>query len=141
MHDTEQRVEVVLWLIDVEHRNCAVRANALSKVADCRAHRDERILALRRTVISQNDRMGAEMQTDAFDRLFKERKGERGASSLKLGVFVVLSIAFHHAVRACGLIRHRMILLFCEKSKKGKHSDAGTSPHGTVIVVPVPNGP
>src|SRR5271154_2766447 len=52
----EKRIEVVRWLVDVEHENWPSRAHALAKDSECDLHRNQRVFPLRRSIIGDNDR-------------------------------------------------------------------------------------
>src|SRR5580698_9295774 len=96
----EQRVEVVRRLIYVKYKNRPLRAKPFPKNANRDVHGSQRVLALRRSIVSNHDVLIPTAEFHPARRLFEQRHCQSRAASRNHGISVVGTLRFHNAMRS-----------------------------------------
>src|SRR5580704_3435179 len=95
----EQRVEVVRGLIDVKYKNRLLRSKPFAKNPNREAHGSQRVLSLRRSIVSNHDGLVPSVEFHRESRLFQQRHCQNRAASWNHGISVVGTLRFHNAMR------------------------------------------
>src|SRR5208283_1936376 len=106
MEHLEERVEIVCGLIDMHDENRSIGAKPLAQGFDGGAHGSEGVLALRASVVSNDDRLPPAVERDISDRLFEEWQCQDATSRGNPGMPIVRTATFHDPMNGRRLIRH-----------------------------------